>query len=354
MLTKILIALLLVTFPLGQIVRWEFLGGQVVLRPNDLVVYLLGFWGLLTIRNKGENLVRPLILWYLAMVVSLAVNIFNYTQTQLLISASYIVRFVLYSGLYFVFKDIKLDKKYLIYICLGIAIFGFVQYFIMPDMSYLKAFDWDPHYYRLISTFLDPGFTGAILVLALIIRPPMVIGAFLYLAMALTYSRASFLMFLVSFGVISWYKKSPKIFITACVIMALTLVLLPRTFGDGTKLSRETSTWARIENWKQSLEVFSKAPVFGIGYDAYRYATKSSLSSHAGAGADSSFFLVLATTGLVGFMAYLNLLKAIFATNKSYFFKASFIGIIVASFFNNTLFYPFVMEWLWILPALLF
>ena len=136
--------------------------------------------------------------------------------------------------------------------------------------------------------------------------------------------------------------------------MALTLVLLPRTFGDGTKLSRETSTWARVENWQKSFQVFTTAPIFGVGYDAYRYATKSSLTSHAGAGADSSFLLVLATTGIVGFVFYLNLLRVIWISNKNYLFRASFAGIIIASFFNNTLFYPFVMEWLWILPALLF
>lgn len=350
MLTKILIALLLVSFPLGQLVRWEFLGGQVVLRPNDLIAIILGGIGFL---NISGPLKKPLFYWYLAMILSLAVNSFNYTPTQLLISASYIVRFILYSGLYFVFKDLKLNKKYLVYICLVIATFGFAQYFIMPDMSYLQAFDWDPHYYRLISTFLDPGFTGMILLLGLLLTKNKIFLIFIYSAMALTYSRTTFLAFLAAYGFISWYQRSPKIFFKAFVLIIFTIIVLPRTFGDGTKLSRETSTWARIENWKQSLTFFSKAPIFGIGYDSYRYATKSSLVSHAGAGADSSLLLVLATTGLVGFLAYLNLLLAIFKVNKSYIFRASFIGVIIASFFNNTLFYPYVMEWLWILPALL-
>lgn len=350
MLTKLLIALLLISFPLGQLVRWEFLGSQVVLRPNDLIAMILGGIGFLKISGP---LKKPLFLWYLAMILSLAVNIFSYTPTQLLISASYIVRFILYSGLYFVFKDFKLNKKYFVYICLVIAAFGFVQYFIMPDMSYLQAFDWDPHYYRLISTFLDPGFTGMILLLGLLLTKNKIFLILIYSAMALTYSRTTFLAFLAAYGFISWYQKSPKIFFKAFVLIIFTIIVLPRTFGDGTKMSRETSTWARIENWKQSIAVFSKSPIFGVGYNTYRYNTNASLSSHAGAGADSSLFLVLATTGIFGFLAYLNLLRVIYITNKSYVFKASFIGVIIASFFNNTLFYPYVMEWLWILLALL-
>ncbi|MEK7127626.1 MAG: O-antigen ligase family protein [Patescibacteria group bacterium] len=351
MLTKILVFLLFITFPLGQVLRWEFLGGQVVLRPNDLIALILGGLGLFKISGP---LKKPLLLWSGAMVLSLVVNIFNYTPTQLLVSASYIMRFILYSGLYFVFKDIKLNKNIFVYICLVIAILGFVQYLFIPDVSFLAQFDWDPHYYRLISTFLDPGFTGAILVLGVILAKNKIIKSFLYLAMAFTYSRTSFLMFLVCYAVIAFYKKSAKIFVVACTVMILTLILLPRTFGDGTKLSRETSTWARIENWQTSLQIFSHSPLFGIGYDSYRYVTKASLSSHAGAGADSSILLVLATTGIIGLLAYLNLLKTIWKLNTNFIFRASFTGIIVASFFNNTLFYPFIMEWLWILLALPF
>ncbi|MDO8514879.1 MAG: O-antigen ligase family protein [bacterium] len=352
MLTKVLIALLFITFPLGQVVRWEFLGGQVVLRPNDLVACMLGFMGLLKL--QGSTLQRPLILWYLAMILSLALNIFNYTPTQLLISSSYIIRFILYSGLYFIFKDFKLNKNYLVIVCLLIAVFGFGQYWFIPDTRFLKDFGWDDHYYRLISTFLDPGFTGTILLLGLLLTKNKIIKIILYLAMALTYSRATFLMFIVSYAVVAWYQKSIKIFLTACLIMALTLIFLPRTFGEGTKLSRETSFWGRINNWKMTVLEWRKAPVFGLGFGGYRYATNAPQSSHAGAGADSSLLLVLATTGIVGLFAYLNLLRAIWINNKNYLFRASFIGIIIASFFNNTLFYPFVMEWLWILFALPF
>ncbi len=349
MLIKILIALLFITFPIGQIVRWEFLGGQVVIRPNDFIACVLGLFGILKISGP---LKKPLLLWFGAMVLSLGVNFFYYSLPEIMVGASYIVRFVLYSGLYFIFKDYKLNKNIFVLISVLISILGFVQYLFIPDVSFLSQFNWDPHYYRLISTFLDPGFTGAILVLGLLVTKNKVAWIIIYLALALTYSRTSFLMFVSAYAVISIYKKSPRIFIGAVAIMLATLIFLPRTFGDGTKLSRETSTWARLENWQKTIVAWTTKPVFGVGYNVYRYATNSAVDSHAGAGADSSLLLVLATTGIVGFIGYLGLIRKIWLTGKhDVVFAASFIGIIIASFFNNTLFYPYVMEWLWILLA---
>ena len=39
------------------------------------------------------------------------------------------------------------------------------NYFIFPDVRSLAVDQWDPHYYRLVGSLLDPGFTGIILVL---------------------------------------------------------------------------------------------------------------------------------------------------------------------------------------------
>src|SRR3989344_3243260 len=347
MLIKILIFLLFVTFPLGQVLRWEFLGGQLVVRPNDLIALVLGSIGIFKVSGP---LKKPLLIWFGAMVISLVVNVLNYAPSQILISATYIVRFILYSGLYFIFKDIKLNKNVFVYATLAVALAGFGQYLFIPDVSFLAQFNWDPHYYRLISTFLDPGFTGAILVLGLLLTRNKFYWAVIYVALALTYSRTSFLMFMASYTCVAIYKKSPKIFIGALVLMIATLIFLPRTFGDGTKLTRETSTLARLKNWQESVEVWTTAPVFGVGYNTYRYVTNSAIESHAGAGADASLLLVMATTGLFGLFSFFNLLKSIFIQGRgNVLFTASLTGVIIASFFNNTLLYPFVMEWMWIL-----
>ena len=107
--------------------------------------------------------------------------------------------------------------------------------------------------------------------------------------------------------------------------------------------------------------VWQTSPVVGVGFNAYRYAKyqqgilneEGLLESHSGAGADSSILFVLATTGVVGLMAYLNLGFNLWKyAAGNILFKTSLLGIIAHSFFNNTLFYPWAMEWLWLTLAL--
>lgn len=100
----------------------------------------------------------------------------------------------------------------------------------------------------------------------------------------------------------------------------------------------------------------------GVGFDAYRYAQskegflKENVgTSHSGAGTDNSFLFVFATTGVVGLLIYLfatyKLLKASYkkSTLPSRVLFASYMALMVGSFFVNALFYPFLLIWLWIL-----
>ena len=43
--------------------------------------------------------------------------------------------------------------------------FGLIQYAFLPDTRFLFNLGWDDHYYRLMSTLLDPNFAGMIFVL---------------------------------------------------------------------------------------------------------------------------------------------------------------------------------------------
>ncbi|SRR5260221_1906352 len=51
-----------------------------------------------------------------------------------------------------------------------ILYFGILQYLFVPDTRMLFFLGWDDHYYRLISTLFDPGFTGIILVMYFFLR----------------------------------------------------------------------------------------------------------------------------------------------------------------------------------------
>jgi O-antigen ligase len=180
-----------------------------------------------------------------------------------------------------------------------------------------------------------------------------------YFALALTYSRSSYLAYLVGISVVAWIKKSPKLFLAAFLLGVLTILILPRPSGsEGVRLEREESAWARVDNWKQSLTIWVKHPVFGVGFNTYRYAQKKERfleddwqENHAGAGADSSLLFVLATTGLLGFLSY-GFLGWQMLKLKSLVVKASLIALLIHSFFLNSLFYPWVMLWFWSLDAL--
>ncbi len=379
---KVYLTVLLAIFVLGQLGRINLPGNEVALPLNDLAVGLVVLSGLITKRRLIKNwfyhpLFRALLVFAVAIVLSLFVNLPNLTIRQLAIAGLYPLRFFVYAGLYFVFKDgsreenIYLLKLFTIAI-LAVAILGLLQYVFIPDVSFLAQWGWDDHYYRLVGTFLDPGFTGAILALGLlmvfqgqrVLNPGRFyywpIMAVIYMALALTYSRASYLMYLAAFAVIAFFKRSPKILVVAALVIAVTIPLLPQSTGEGTRLSRENSIYARIQNWQQSLRIWTISPVLGVGFDAYRYTreklnpelSQSLAVSHAGAGADSSLLLVLATTGLVGFICFLNLLRVMWLTGRNnLIFTAGLLAILIHSWFNNTLFYPWVMEWLWLMLA---
>ena len=158
--------------------------------------------------------------------------------------------------------------------------------------------------------------------------------------------------------------------------------------GEGVKLLRTASVISRSEYLGNAITIFRDNPILGVGFNSYRYAQHrygfiddiSLKTSHAGAGTDNSFLLVLATTGVVGLAFYIYMWfkilksyhpKQVFGsdemlkrvqhdTKKESFQKtisitiiASSIGLFANSFFINSLFYPPIMLWMWVLVGLL-
>jgi O-antigen ligase len=143
-------------------------------------------------------------------------------------------------------------------------------------------------------------------------------------------------------------------------IGALTLFLLPRrSGGEGIRLERTRTVQARVGSWRNALIISRDHPLLGVGFNAYRYAQRDYgflkeqwQESNAGAGADSSFLFVLATTGILGFFTYLWIwMKSLISNYSSVVIFSSIIAIFIHSFFLNSLFYPWVMAWIWILLA---
>ena len=309
---------------------------------HDILVLLALIFYLPKVKSFSSPYTRPILAFIAIAALSL---IFSFRPlNQIIVGSLYLWRWLAYALIYFVARQAKLPlRRYLIITGLIVAITGLIQYFLFPDTRFLYNLGWDEHYYRLIGTFFDPNFTGIFLVLTLILLWPSPVSIVPFVALLLTYSRSSYLAFLVI--IVFHLRRRKLLLLVACSLWLVALLSLPRPGGEGVKLERLFSITNRLDSMQQGLRLFTQHPVFGVGFNLLRYQ-QNNLVSHSGAGIDNSFIFLLATTGLPGLLAYLWLLKRQLKSN-AYFL----VPILVHSLFNNTLFYAPVMLWLWLLLA---
>jgi len=190
------------------------------------------------------------------------------------------------------------------------------------------------------------------LVLALILLPSLNSPWWLYslflLPLLLTYSRSSYLSLLAAAITTVILKTKHKIFLIISLFLLITLPFLPRPGGEGVKLERRFSITQKVANYREGIVIFKQSPIFGTGFNTLRFY-RNDQTSHAAAGLDSSLLFVLTTTGVIGFLAYLNLLKHLWQTSD--ILKISLSALLIHSLFSNSLFYPYTMIWLWALLA---
>lgn len=378
----------LVLFPFGQLTRipLSFLNlPEVHLYLTDIILFLLVLsWGICKISEKGKKyqlpvLAKPIFLFTVLAVFSLIVNSPLFSKRELGVGFLYLLRWVFYAGLYFVLFDLKkklgwLNWKnvrcFLIIIGSAVGIFGLSQYFLWPNLKALEVLQYDPHFYRVVGTFLDPGFTGLILVFTFLLiidcwfeekkKWLIPLSLIIYSALALTYSRASWLVFLIAVLFVAYFKKSWKFLLVILALMGFTYFLLPRPAGEGGKIERTYTIEARLINYQQALMIAKEHPFFGVGFNTYRYAQRDYgffeaeewRISHSGAGADNSWLFVLATTGVFGFLSYLWFWgRALKESKKKTIVLVSLLALIIHAFFVNSLFYSWIMAWIWILLA---
>lgn len=343
------------SFFIGQIYRVNLFNVSFPL--IDIAIILLFFFNLYQhFKIKNFKINNKYFLYFLIFAwVSLVINLFRF-QINSLTPLFYLVR--LTCLLSFFILPLKIEKKFKKLFYLSIIaniIFGFIQYFFWPNFTYFDALNWDPHLYRLVSTFFDPTFTGLIFLFFIIktfldkkipYRIPLLIIS--YIAMALTYSRSTYLSFLIAFIYIAKHYKRIRIFLFSLIIMSLTIFILPRQSGEGTKLERTSSITAKIQNYQEAFTTFNKSPIIGIGYNNISFVRdKKITNSHANSGFDGSLATIFVSTGIIGGILFLLGIKDLFI-NGSVLQKTMIISILFHSFFANSLLYP------WILLSVLF
>ena len=378
-LLKKIFILVLFLFPLGEIVRIN-LGKGLVIKPLDIgVAALVLLWLLIKFIRKQKinqtNILLPIFMFALIGLFSLIINGSRLSINEFFISFSYLTRWVIYAGVFFVVSDF--DKHFkkkilslLIFAGSLIVGLGYLQYFFYPSLKNLYYLGWDEHMHRMFSVFLDPNFAGAFFVLFFL----FLIGVFLKNknisagillmltlgAVFLTFSRSALIMLIISSSLL-FVLMHKKIWIAILFgITILVITMSSRYFSiENINLFRIVSSEARLATAKEAVRIILSRPIFGVGFNSYRYAkldyglrnNKLYLISHADAGVDNSFLFVAATTGIVGFILYLFLWFRIFKI-ASILAIASIAGIFINSLFINSLFYPFIMLWLWIIIAI--
>ncbi len=372
------IFLFLIVFPFGQIIRmnFNFVGLNIPLQPLDIIAGLGGLYSIVFQKRKTK------ILKYLSYFLAIAgfsyfVSIFIF-KMDAIYGAFYLMRLGVYTFFVnyvwnFAVKNQK-NKKLLLDSLLAIsvisAVFGWIQYFTIPDLKPLFYIGWDMHLYRLAGTLLDPTFLGLIIVFGLLLaidrlidskeKKYLLITLFLLVSIAFTYARACYLAFGVGFLLLVILKnKSKKILFLILGLVAIA-VILPTAKNHSIELTRTFSISARFNNYREALVVFSKSPLLGVGFDNMcvarnKYIGEEPFASHACSGSDSSLLLVLATTGICGMVIFLSgvykIIMELFKNKKEFLALSAISALFVHSLFSNSLFFPWVMGYVGILIA---
>ncbi len=372
--TLSLISILAFAVTAGQLIRIPVgIGGITIL---DITISLFCLSGILRLKlnlKKTPRQIFAALIFLSLATISLIFTPLNLTKEEYFISFSYTVRFFLYvffAWLAFsnTFGNLRenLNKVFLLS-GISFAILGLLQFIFFPNLSFLNLSGWDPHYFRTVSTFLDPNFAGAFLVLSLILFMPLrgtqitwqsgLIIALIFLALLTTFSRSSYLMFLVSGLTFSYLKKS-RIFALATIILFIVLLagfqIYTNLVSEPRNIDRTQSASFRLNTWQQGLTLFQSHPFLGVGFNSYRYSLKDYnlgdeqfLQSHGSSSNDSSLLFVASTTGILGLLAYLYFLWILLKPyNGNFILTAGVAGLLLHSLFANSLFYPPILAWL--------
>lgn len=251
--------------------------------------------------------------------------------------------------------------------CIYVAatiISGVLQYFYYPNLRNLFYDGWDPHYFRMFGTFLEPvvaaSVYGVVLIYALTekriyLSVRAVIALIMGVMMVMTFSRAALLALLITALVFAARTKALKLVVTGIIIAGVIFVLLPKPSGEGVNMLRTSTIFSRAVDYQEGISIWQKSPVFGIGYNhlgAVKVQQKSlaKIPNHAASSLHSSFLIILATGGIIGFLLFVNWLVQTMGISDFYKYVIIFIG--VSSLFDNVLLHPFVLLLMGVLGSL--
>lgn len=387
-LLKLLLYAIIFVLPFGVVFRLP-LQNNIAISVLDILVLLFDLIGVFVykkslFKNK-KTFLRAHVMFIFACILGY-IFVPSLSREQVLTSILYLVRFVAYTFMIFpLAQSLRGNSRLYLTSLAGagfvFAVFGLFQYFLYPNLMNLRYLGWDDHLYRVFSTFFDPNFAGAFLGLVLLLFAYLLVSSkkfnrenifiligFLTTSFAffLTYSRSSYVSFIFSVLFFLVLSKKKKFVILTIMVFVLGLYFIPKNLkSEGVHLFRTASIVARSTEYTKSIQIFLENPTTGTGFNTYRYVQQKigfikneNNKSHSDAGLPNSFLLVLATTGIIGFLSFTYLLFGLFKLasgirKKNIYLYALLISslalVLVDSMFENAFFYPFILIWVTLL-----
>lgn len=414
---------------LGEFSRLELLGRSIV--ASDFIIPIfITLW----LFKKSKNLQFPspilsflkkFALFIFLGIFSLLLALVSIPTSEVLAGSLYLIRLIGYFALLPIAISIlstptptssaksskaeissaELQKNFqnlLIFIGISaflIAITGFIQLQILPNLEDLQSFGYDPHMNRLVGSWLDPNFIGGFFAFIICIfsgilfylknRRQQILTflliAVLSVALFLTYSRSAYLALAIGIFILGMIK-SRKILIILIIIATLGISVSDRAqqrVGElftsitsvlfNTAENPDPTARLRIENWNQTLSLIAEKPIFGHGYNTLTYnklerGFLKDADNHAASGSDSSLLTILATTGILGLLTFLiTILQPITLAARNWWKQknplyrgyslgifTAYLSLLIHCNFVNSLLFPQIMIFFFISTALLF
>ncbi|MGZ8376248.1 MAG: O-antigen ligase family protein [Gemmatirosa sp.] len=369
---------------------------------NDLAVLTALACGAFAMLRARRLLLDGVARWALlfacvgALSAVLAIPRFGLTPREVLFSLAYLARWLLYFCIYVVAINglRRADAVPLVgaieWVVMVFAGFGILQSIFLPGFAQLVYpdaalfVDWDPQGRRLVSTFLDPNFAGAFIVVGFVLAlARLSCGArgvaprlwLLVVALVFTASRSSMLAAVagavtvaIGVGVSRKVIRLSLAFGVLGLLASPVLLSFASTYG---KLGIDASALQRVVAWARALQVIGDHPIIGVGFNTYGFVQRAYGGAEASRAAfayslDGGLLFIAVMTGMVGVVLYVGMLRRMAKAARRVYRSpvalpaeralaigavAATVALVVHSAFVNSLLHPFLMEPLWLLWA---
>ena len=363
------------------------LGRGVTLRLDDFLLVIIGFSWLAKMSIKKElglflrtPLNKPIAYYILICLISTLIGALS-GRVNLKTGIFFVLKYFEYMIIYFMVLNHLESKRQLrnylwamLITCAIVSIIGIAQIPAGERVSApFEGAGGEPNTFGGYLVFMTA------ITMGLFLTSPSGRAQFFYFLLALlfvtplfyTQSRSSYLAAIPVMIVLAWLSKKRPWVIAGAILICLSLPFIaPETAKEridytftqgkdrqdavevgGVKL--DTSTSARLRNWKEVSRDWIKHPFLGFGVTGYGFV-------------DTQYFRVITETGLLGLIAFFLLIITIFRQASSVFkgtiepihrgltlgFLAGFAGLLFHSVGANTFIIVRIMEPFWFITAM--